>query len=70
MKDQTDPATLASRGRFFLRVASQHRKFQPRDTETLPLFPLTMIMEAEGLLAADMVVKTPTNQGLTEVSFK
>lgn len=55
-----DPATLAARGRFFVRVASQHRKFRQRDLETLPLFPLTMIMEAEGLLAADMVKRSHT----------
>ena len=38
--------------RFFIGVAAKSRQ-KWRDENTLPLFPLTMIMDAEGLLASD-----------------
>lgn len=41
----------AAASRFFLRVGQAHTAQPWRDEHTLPLFPLTAIMEAEGLLA-------------------
>jgi hypothetical protein len=49
-----DPAMMPkASARFFLGVARAARASEPKDVETLPLFSLPMIMEAEGLLAAD-----------------
>ena len=37
--------------RFFLRVGQAGEAAAPRDEHTLPLFPLPLIMDAEGVLA-------------------
>lgn len=50
------PKSERARARFFVRVGAQHHKHLPKDTETLPLFPLVLLMQAEGLLAADVKV--------------
>ena len=40
--------------RFFLRIGQVGRAAPKRDEYTAPLFPLTLILEAEGLLARDL----------------
>lgn len=46
------PAANQARSRLFLRIAqASPRKW--RDENTLPLFSLPLIMDAEGLLSAD-----------------
>ncbi|MDZ4254115.1 MAG: hypothetical protein U1A72_16230 [Sulfuritalea sp.] len=40
--------------RFFLRVGQAGRAAPKRDEYTAPLFPLALILEAEGLLARDL----------------
>lgn len=39
--------------RFFLRAGQAGEAKRPRDEYTLPLFPLPLILDAEGLLATD-----------------
>lgn len=43
----------AAIGRFFLRIGQIKASQPKRDEHTLPLFPLALIMDAEGLLADD-----------------
>lgn len=45
------PTSLAA-ARFFLRIGQVGRG-RWKDDNTMPLFPLTLVMEAEGLLARD-----------------
>lgn len=42
-----------SAARFFIGVGRAARASQPRDQQTLPLFPLPLIVEAEGLRAKE-----------------
>lgn len=44
--------TLLARGRFFVGVAAKSDR-RWRDGNTLPLFSLPMLMDCEGLLAAE-----------------
>jgi hypothetical protein len=39
--------------RFFIRIGQVGRASEPRDPYTLPLFPLVLILDADGSLAAD-----------------
>jgi hypothetical protein len=45
--------TRRAAGRFFVRIGQTSRATEPRDPFTIPLFPLWLLMDAEGLLAND-----------------
>lgn len=45
--------TRDAAARFFLRVGQAGEAARPRDEHTLPLFPLPLIMDAEGVLSKD-----------------
>ena len=42
-----NPATA----RFFLRIGQHGRATEQKDTQTMPLFPLALILQADGTLA-------------------
>lgn len=48
----TPDTSRAARARFFFGIAAKTER-RWRDEETLPLFSLPMLMDCEGLLAAD-----------------
>jgi hypothetical protein len=45
--------SLQASARFFIRVGQTGRATEPKDIYTLPLFPLPMIMDCEGLLSRE-----------------
>lgn len=47
------PATTTATARFFLRIGQVGRARAPKDEHTLPLFPLVLIMDCEGLLSRE-----------------
>lgn len=47
---QADTSRKSS-ARFFLKIGQAGRAAAPRDEYTLPLFPLVLILDAEGLLS-------------------
>lgn len=52
MANRTDGKASAAKRDFFLRV-EQRGVATRRDERTLPLFPLWLILEADGMLAED-----------------
>ena len=53
----TDPRTKrdgkSARSRFFLRIAQAGHAHEQKDTQTMPLFPLVLILAADLTLAED-----------------